>query len=201
MIIIISNIFGLLALAFLCISYQTKVKSKFLLVQIGANSMYLIQYILLGATSAAAISSIAVCKVILFYIEELLTNKHTKINNVKSKVSKNESLKNKKMYKKIKKRELIEFIIVEVITVIAGILTYETPLSLIPVIISITYTYGIWQKNLAVTYTIGSIVPIGWIIYNTIYMAYTSALGSVVEMIASIIGLIRFRKYKKEAAK
>ena len=38
-----------------------------------------------------------------------------------------------------------------------------------------------------------------WIIYNFIVGAYVSVIGSVIELIASLLGLIKQKKYYKKA--
>lgn len=200
--LIISNAFGLIALILLACSYQNKEKEKFLFFQLLANTAYLLQYAFVSALTACAMNGIAIVKSIIFYIEEKNSKKHTKLHSIKSKSKNNKKIQNKVMYKKIRKRELTEFIIIENVTIIAGIVTYENYLSLIPTFIGIVFTYAMWQKNLTVTYSIASIVPLGWIYYNIQYNTYTGALGSLFEMAAAIVGCIRYvRNSKKDKNK
>ncbi|MBQ9011780.1 MAG: YgjV family protein, partial [Bacilli bacterium] len=57
-------------------------------------------------------------------------------------------------------------IIFELITSAVGISSYTDFNSALPIIISCLYTYGTWQKNLKVTYSIGTFVSVVWFFYK-----------------------------------
>lgn len=167
----IAQILGFIALIFIVLSYQNTKKERFLLIQIFANIFFGLQYLTLKAFSAFCSSVISLIRTIIFF-------KYEKKNN---------------------KVPIIILIIILLIITIFGIITYEGIYSLIPIIIALAYTYGTWQEKLKLTYTIGIIASILWIYYNFLVGAYISIIGSIFELFASLIGLIKvLKKIKKE---
>ncbi|MGN1297973.1 MAG: YgjV family protein [Clostridia bacterium] len=70
--------------------------------------------------------------------------------------------------------------------------------SIFPVLLSILYTYGVWQSNLK-TYRVISVVgAIAWMIYNSVVGAYASVIGNVFQCITAIIAIIRLDIIKIE---
>ena len=163
---LLAQFFGLIALFLLVYSYQSKKKKRFLFLQLFSNIFYGLQYFLLNAFSAFGTNIIGIFRTFIFY-------------NYSSKDKKNPTY---------------WFVIFIFIYVIIGIITYDSVLSLIPILVAFLYTYGTWQKDLKITYIIGIIVAILWIIFNTFIGAYVSTITSIIELIASIIG---YKKIKK----
>ena len=163
--IIIAQIFGLVALVALFVSYQKENKKEFLYMQIFSNTLYMIQYFILGAFSASLANAVGATRGFIFYKEE---NKN--------------------------KPSILILIIFEIIFIISGIITFDGFLSIIPTVLASIYTYGIWQKNLKITYAIGVLVAVVWIYFNYKVGAYVSVLASVIELLASSIGLRRLIK-------
>jgi len=166
---ITAQLIGFFALFFMCLSYQKNNKKDFLFIQILANVFYGIQYFLLNAIPALASNIISILRTAIFY-------KYEKVN------------------KKITFPLLLTF---EIIIAVLGIITFENYYSIIPIFIVCIYTYGMWQKNLKLTYFIGSIASILWIYYNFIVGAYVSIIGSFFELFSSVIGLIKLYIKKK----
>lgn len=167
---IIAQILGFFALIFSVTSYQKNNKKGFLITQIIANLLYISQYACLNAYSALIVVIISTIRVLIFYLYE----------------------------KQNKKIPLIVLIIFVLITIIAGIFTYESYWSILPIIIGCLFSYGTWQKNLKVTYAIGIIISMLWILYNSAVGAYVSAISAVLETLSSMIGLIRLIKKSKK---
>lgn len=168
MIFYIAQILGLIALILLVVSYVQKEKTKFLFVQLFSNTCYAVQYLLLNATSALVTNLVNIIKTSIFY-------KNSKNN---------------------RKTSLITLIIIELVILSLGIITYESPISLIPIIMAMLFTYGNYQDNMKVLYTIAMISSISWILYNYIVGAYVSIIACVIEFIASIIGYVRVNQNK-----
>jgi hypothetical protein len=166
----LAQLFGLISLFLLIMSYQQTKKQKFLFIQIFANVFYFIQYILLSAFSAAASNMISIIRSSIFYKYE--------ISN--------------------KKIPIFFLFIFEIIILIAGFITYVNIFSIIPIIIVISYTYATWQKNLKVTYFICLVAAILWILYNYVVGAYVSIIGSIIEFTASTIGFIKVSNTKNK---
>ena len=165
---IYAQIFGILAMLFLINSYFNTKKKNYLFSQIICNIFFAIQYFILNAMTAVINAFIAIIRSFVFYF-------YTK--------------KNKKIPIKV-------LIIFEICIILLIIITCRSFIALLPLLIAVIYTYGTWQKNLKVTYFIGSIVATIWIIYNFYVGAYVAGIGSIFELISSINGIYRVSKKK-----
>lgn len=163
---ILAQIFGLLAISTMFYSYMKSNKKDFLLVQTFTALFYGLQYLILNAFSAVMSEIISLIRCIIFL---------------------NFEERNKRV-------PVYVLAILMILLIILGIYTFENVYSIIPIFIACLYTYGAWQKNLKITYTIGVVAAILWIIYNFIVGAYVSIIGCVIELIGGIIGLIRIIK-------
>ena len=70
--------------------------------------------------------------------------------------------------------------------------------SLIPIIATIVFTYGLWQDNVKVTRIWTAITAGNWTIYNVILKAYAGALQYVAECSYAIIAMWRNKENVKE---
>ncbi len=161
-----TQIFGALALVFWVFSIQTKAKSKILTLQMFANIFYAVQYFLLGAFSASMMNITSTVR--SFIYERYETKK--------------------------KKTPLIFLIIFCIVIIIIGIITYTSPLSILPILITLAYCITTWLNGTFATYITFVICAIIWIYYNISIGAYISVIGNIFEIISGIIALIRFRK-------
>lgn len=100
------------------------------------------------------------------------------------------------LFKQGEKSNILTLIIFETILVISGIITCNSFISIIPILLAMTYTYGVWQKKLKVTFAIGIFVSIIWIYVNIKVAAYVSVLASILELVSSTLGLIKLYKNK-----
>ncbi len=98
-----------------------------------------------------------------------------------------------------KKTSILILFVIEFLLIIIGIFTYNDIYSLIPIFIACIFTYGNFQSNLKITYSICIAVAVLWTVYNFIVGAYVSLFGNLFEFLASLIGLIRiFRVSNKD---
>lgn len=154
-------------------SYFKKSKDKFLYLQILANVLYLIQYALLGAWSGAVANMINTVKFISF----------------------------RQDYVKEVRTPLKKTLIFAAISVVLGLLVFDGPLSLIPIITAVGITFAVAQDNpvvLRLSYTVANLL---WIFFNFMSRAYVSAAYSAVEFVlslAAVIMLIRGASKKGE---
>ncbi len=161
---VITEFFGGIALIFWAISIQTKEKSKILKLQSLANIFYMGQYFLLHAPSAAFMNLVSTIRGIVFYQKEKQNKPNTKLS-------------------------LIIFIS---LIILIAILTCNTPLSLIPIAITIMYTITTYQKNtkiIRITFLMAAFV---WIFYNLKVGAYAPLIGNIIEIISGTISILRF---------
>ena len=78
-----------------------------------------------------------------------------------------------------------------------GIITYDGLISLLPIIITVLYTYAFWQNNLNVARIIYIVAAIIWIYYNYEVGAYVGIIGNALEITTELISLIKYRGGKK----
>lgn len=165
----IAQICGILIMICNAISVQFKTKDKILICFVVANLFGIAQYFLLNAITAAVVYVISTIRCIVFYYYE----------------------------KKDLKPSLIILMIFEVLAIICGALSWQNMWSIIPIIVTVVFTYGLWQKNLTVTRISTAITGFGWVFYNIIVMAYVGALFDGALAISSIIALIKNKKEVK----
>lgn len=166
---ILAQICGLIALILTVISVQFKTKEKIVVCFIFANIIVAIQFFLLNAITGAIISIINTIRCIIFYYYK----------------------------KKNKKPSLTILIIFEIIAIISGIISWQDIWSILPIIVTVIYTYGLWQDNVTIIRITTGIAGLGWMIYDLIVMAYVGAIQEFSQLISSIIALIR-NSSKKE---
>ena len=163
---IYAQIFGTIAVLLMFTSYLKTSKKEYLLYQTLCNVFYTIQYYLVGGISGAGVCIITMIKSMVFYLYD---NKGKNI-------------------------PVYILLIFEFVVIMFGISVYTDVNSILPIIISCLFTYGTWQKNLKITYCIGTFAAILWVIYNLIIGAYVSIIGNIFEFVASIIGIYRISK-------
>ena len=167
--VIISYIVGAIALVVWTFSIQIKEKEKILQTQMIANILYSIQYILIGAITAGSMNLVSALRSYIFY-------------------------------KKQKNMNMVSatwlFVFIAIILAIAAI-TCRNFMSLIPIVITILYTYATWQKNAKVIRVIFFITACIWVYYNFYIGAYVAIIGNGLEIISSMISMIRFDTKKK----
>lgn len=167
---IIAQIFGIVGLIFVFISIQNNNKNKILFFQILANLFYGLQYLFLRALSAALMCFSSLIRCVIFE-------------------------------KYSKRRKGIPFFVLlffVLLNIILGIVSFINIYNIIPVIISILYTYGIWQNNLKLFRIISVVVAIAWSFYNYFVGAYVALFGTFFELLSALIAIYRFDISKKE---
>lgn len=163
MIFILAQICGVIALILTVISVQFKTKEKIVMCSVFANLVVAIQYFLLNAITGAVISVINTVRCIIFYYYK----------------------------KKDKKPSLIVLLIFEIIAIVSGITSWQNIWSIIPIIVTVVYTYGLWQDNVKVIRITTALAGFGWAIYDIIVMAYVGAIQETSQLISAIIALLR----------
>lgn len=171
------QIFGVFALVFWCISIQMNKRKKVLILQTLANIFYSAQYFFLGAVSTAGMNLISTIRTLIFYRND----KKKKTNSIFS---------------------LMLFItLILTIWCIDIILNGFKYYEIIPVFITIAYTYATWQQNLHVLRYIFLVCAFLWIGFNLKVGAYVLVIGNVLEIISGITAISRFDIKKKNRKK
>ena len=167
--VILAQVLASLAILFWVISILLKNKKNILLMQVIANGIYGIEYLLLGAFSAASMNFLSFLRLLVYYFYALLN---------------------------IKMPKWILFVFITLV-LLFGIITYDGLISLLPIIITVLYTYAFWQNNLNVARIIYIVAAIIWIYYNYEVGAYVGIIGNALEIITGLISLIKYRGGKK----
>lgn len=95
------------------------------------------------------------------------------------------------------KPSLITLIFFEIIAVISGIISWQNMWSLIPIIVSVIYTYGLWQDDVRIIKITTGMAGLGWSIYNIAVKAYVGVIQQTSQLISSIIALYREKNNKQ----
>ncbi len=167
--VILAQVLALFAILFWVISILLKNKKNILLMQVIANGIYGIEYLLLGAFSAASMNFLSFLRLLVYYFYALLN---------------------------IKMPKWILFVFIALV-LLFGIITYDGLISLLPIIITVLYTYAFWQNNLNVARIIYIVAAIIWIYYNYEVGAYVGIIGNILEIITGLISLIKYRGGKE----
>ena len=170
---ILAQIFGMFGIITLFLSVQFNSKKQILGFQIAANLFYAIQYLVLNAITASVMSFVSVLRCIAFFVFE-------------------------KKNKKVPVYVLVIFI--ALIIILAKVLNYGI-MGFFPVVCTLLYTIGIWQKNLNIFRIITLLTACIWIGYNIFVGAYPSLIGNVFEVLTSLIAIYRFNLNESEIKK
>lgn len=170
---IFAQIFGLFGALAMLLSNWQKTRNKVLSLLILDSICYFMQYILLGAITGAFINIVGLVRTIIF--------------KYKGKC-------------KILQSKLILFIILS-IYLLAGLLTYDGIISMLPVIAAIIYTSTLWQDNVIIIRIGTFIMILACFINNIAVAAYTGAFVEGILLISSMMAIIKLdilnNSYKK----
>ena len=162
---VITQGFGMISTVFFLLSYQVRSNKALYLMQAAGCATFAFQYLLLGAYSG--------CLSQLFVIvRNLMLSKYNQWPWVRS------------------KGWVPVFII---IAVIITRITWSGPLSLIPLLIMISGTIGLWTNNAGLIRMVGlTLISPPWIIYDSFTGAYTAILNEILIMIFVLSSIARF---------
>ena len=138
---ILAQICGMVALILVVMSVQFKTKEKIVMCNILANIIVAIQYVLLGRLNGGTYTGIVISilnaiRCCVFYL-----------------------------YKKKDMKPTVSILIIfEIIAIISGIISWENIKSLMPIIVTLIATYGLWQDNVTIMRITSVIAGIGWTI-------------------------------------
>lgn len=166
---LVAQFLGFLGLISWLYSVLQKDHFKILKFQNLANMFYMIQYTLLGAYPASCMNLISMLRGIVFFNDEK-NNRKTSLNIL-----------------------ILFFIVI----VLAGLLAFQNIYSLIPIIITLLYSYSLWQKNLTIFRVIFVLAASGWFVYNLLVGAYVTLIGNIFEFTFGIVSIIKYDFMKK----
>ena len=172
--LIISQIIGLAAVALFLLSYQLKKRKQIVLATCISNTLYVVQYVLLGAFSGAFMD-------LLSAVGSFLAGRKHSVNFRKH-------------------TKLIAFATLSLIAAVGIVIAVlrKDYIELIPVVGAIFQTGGLWCEKEQNIRKFGIIGAPFWLVYNLISQAYGAALGSILIIGSAAIAILRFRKNQKE---
>lgn len=170
MLFVMAQICGVLGMILTIVGVQLKTKEKIVLCSVVANIVVAIQFFLLSAYTGFMVSIINAIRCVIFYYYK----------------------------KKDIQPSIVILIIFEVLCIISGIFSWKSIEDIIPIIVTLIYTYGLWQDNVKVIKITTGIAGFGWAIYNTIVMAYVGALQEILQLVSAIIAIVRERNSKNK---
>jgi len=166
---IIAQIIGAMILLTLITKFQQRTKGKLLLFAIISNILTITQYVLLNASTGATLELVNTVRNMIFYQYEKQKRKHS----------------------------IVLLVLLSIVIIFAGIVSWHSIFSIIPIIITVIYTYGLWQGKLLVTKVLAVIYSVGMVIYNIAVSAYMGALASTIVGVSIIISIVRYKDDKK----
>ena len=171
---IIANIVGLLAVGMFVMSYQFKTRKILIIFNAGSRLLYVLQYILLGAFSGAALDGVA------FVISLIFERRDRGF---------------------FARHKALTLVLCYLPVLVAGALTYAGPLSLLPILAVISETIALWlirERHIRIVSLVGQ--PL-WFTYNIFNLAYGSALGNIIGIVSIGTALVRYDILGKEKPK
>ena len=165
-----SQIAVILTYIFFIVTYQVKKRKTILILSMLANVWLGISYFLLSAWAGVATSIIALARSIVFmkFVKE----------------------------DKVNKTEIAILGVFGALILVAGIITYEGLLSLLPIFATLVYTYAVWQKDTHIYKQIGALVSVIWIAYNIYVQSILGVVFETMMVISAVIGLIKDKRNK-----
>lgn len=165
----IAQICGIIVLLSMLIGVHFKTKEKILLSSVLANIAAIFQYFLLSAMIGVLTSILNTVRCLVFY----------------------------QYKKKDLQPSLLVLLIFEIITIVMGVLTWQDVFSVLPIIGTVIYTYGLWQDNVTIIRITSAVVGVSWLAYDVMVGAIVDFVQKSSQTISSIIALIRNKKISK----
>ena len=155
---------GMVALVFAILSFQNNKRNLILLFLGTAQVIFILHFALLGVWTAAAMNVVGSTRTFFFIF---------------------------KGRKKWMDGNFVMYVFI-CLFLIAGILSWQNWLSILPVAAMMIETVGLWQKNTRRIRVIVFIPHPVWLVYNFIHGSYPGVLTEVFIVTSLIIGIIRF---------
>lgn len=169
-ILIVSQIVGFFAVASFLFSYQLKKRENIILCNVLSRGLYILQYVMLGAFEGAVLDVLgAISSVIASKKNLTFIKKHTKI-----------------------------FVVcIDLVIVIAGLLLYVNPFSLLPIAGVLLHTTAFWINDERMIRRVSLLGSPFWMVYNLSCFAYGSAAGDFFTIVSIVIAMIKYKDLKK----
>lgn len=163
---IVAQVFGVFGLVAMVISLFQKDRSRMLFFVIFNCAFFIVEYLLLGAFAGMGGNIVALVRTFLF----------------------------KKRDEDKRFDKIWIYIGVMVAYTVMAFLTFDGPISLLPIIAEYVYATALWQTNVSHIRYGTAIMVVFWLTYDIIVRAYPSAICDMIVFTSTIISIVRFRK-------
>ena len=85
--------------------------------------------------------------------------------------------------------------------IVGGIITYSSPLSILPIIAAVTYTMAIYLGDASTIRRVAVFTSTLWLIYDICVFSIVGTLAEIVFIIDALVAIWRYRKHKKKRKK
>lgn len=167
----IAQIFGALGMAALFLSYQQTERKKLIGCKLIADIMWVVHYLLLGAVGGAIPNFVGIFRELVFM--------------------------QRSDDKKWSKSPVIPVMFILINWTLA-IITWKTPLSLLPICASTFVTISLWVKNPKLTRTIGAPVSVAFIIYDIFVGSWIGIVNESVALVSIVSSYIKNDRKKNQ---
>ena len=179
---IISQVLVSISYAFSIGTYLVKSHKMMLVTNLISIFFLALSYVFLSAWSGFAANCVCIVRTIILIVQLTFFSEKTS-----------------------RKCDIAILVILFALCIVVGIITYSHPLSILPIIATLFYTYSIWQKNNFVYKVLGVPVSVLWLLYNifvgSIFGAIFEGILLVVitaSLIIHIVKIIKLKKSEKE---
>ena len=167
---IISQIVGFIAFVISLIAYHRKEKKKIFQTMTIANVLDIIHYLLLGAYSGCFTKVIALIRNEIVILKE----------------------KNKKLGSRV------VLIILVIVYIIAGILTYENIYSILPIMAAVIYLFFVWDGDELKVKKVAFYCYFLWLAYNICVFSIAGIVSNCVAIVSTFIAMVNESRKKEK---
>lgn len=167
----ISQLIGFIAVGLTLALYQFNSRRTMLIIIIVSSALYAVHFLLLGAPTGAIMNSLNIFRSLVF-----LRYAH-------------------------KKRPIQIMYLFIVLFLMAGVLTWQGPLSLLPMTGMISGTIAYWQLKTKRIRRLALIASPCWLVYNVISGSYPGMVAELVSITSNIVAMYRFDSKKQLSRK
>ena len=162
---IFANIVGVLAVAVFLLSYQQKRRGGIIFCNALSRALYILQYLLLGAMEGAVLDLCGILATVL------AGKKHTAW---------------------MQKHWKLVMLLLDLLTVGAGLLLYRNLFSLLPIVGVLLHTGAFWLENEKKIRFVSLAGSPFWLGYNLYSRAFGSVIGDALSIVSIAVAIVRY---------
>ena len=156
----------IIASIFLACTYLTNNRKAILILCIISTSFFALEYLFLETYTAVLVNIIGIVRAVWFYIDEI----------------------------KGKQKNYVSLIVLMVISIICGIVTYQGLVTILSSIAGMFFIVIVWQPSIKYYRLLSTCTTVLWIVHNVIAFTLFGIITEVVMFVMKIIGIIKYYK-------